>query len=96
MIVMVRQRGRSSAACVRRPWRVAEGRLHSATELVVSRNQSLLHFQEKLHERFKGLLTVVASVDLQLLVDPEDMANKENQPKEASDQDRNGFKVAFP
>ena len=137
MIIMVRRGLKTVAEVLRRPWRVAEGRLHAPTELVVSKNQSLLHLQEKLRERFKGLLTVVASElllpmfmfisfccvvlsytvsqyyyyyrcsyfyydylllllvlrkspSLLLLRMPEDPANKENEPKEARDQDLEG------
>ncbi|CAJ1418968.1 unnamed protein product [Effrenium voratum] len=39
-----------------RPWRVQEARLYAPSELVVTKNQSLAEFQDKLTERFKGLL----------------------------------------
>eukprot|EP00931_Biecheleriopsis_adriatica_P011678 TRINITY_DN11275_c0_g1_i1.p1 TRINITY_DN11275_c0_g1~~TRINITY_DN11275_c0_g1_i1.p1 ORF type:complete len:1183 (+),score=292.38 TRINITY_DN11275_c0_g1_i1:28-3576(+) len=39
-----------------RPWRVQEGRLHAPTEMVVTKNQTLAAFQERLTERYKGLL----------------------------------------
>jgi len=39
-----------------RPWRVAEGRLHAATEIVVQRTQTLAEFRDQLTKRFHGLL----------------------------------------
>merc|ERR1711907_578583 len=39
-----------------RPWRVAEGRLHAPTEMVVQKSQTLASFQEQLTARYRGLL----------------------------------------